>query len=379
MPSQLPIGSQDLGLKTFVRSTLAYRKWSNNVYFIDETADVRESFRYIKMMFPSVLFSTLLLAANPQSSVAAESVEAPLYPSDLLQISDTTAFSKYVLLVDKKNRKLLVFERDGDTIKLLEDIPADIGKNDGNKEKANDHRTPEGIYFFDKKLTSPQIPFNLYGKMAFTTDYPNIFDRRLKKTGNGIWLHSVPETVTLTRGSRGCVVIRNEELAKVENYIKLRQTPMIVYDKIDYVAKDEHDRRRKELGDWLESWRAAWASQDIDRFVSFYAPDFKAPGFPSLNAWEKHKRRLAKQYKTIKVTLSQPFLLLHNEELIVKTLQKYESDKHTDYGVKVIHAVKTAAGYKIIHEEWTRADEHGETNALIQASENPAGSYHLPN
>lgn len=104
-----------------------------------------------------------------------------LFPADLLQMSSTGAFSKHVFLVDKKERKLLVFERDGETIRRIDEIAADIGKNDGNKQKENDHRTPEGIYFFQRKISAPEIPFSLYGKMAFTTDYPNIFDLRQKK------------------------------------------------------------------------------------------------------------------------------------------------------------------------------------------------------
>lgn len=305
-------------------------------------------------------FASFAKAGDP----AAPAAKDVLYPADLLQISSTGGFSKFVFLVDKKERKLLVFERDGETIRQIESLPADIGKSDGNKEKANDSRTPEGIYFFETKKTSPEIPFSLYGKMAFTTDYPNVFDRRLKKTGSGIWLHSIPESVPLTRGSRGCVVIRNEALAKMEEYIRLRQTPMIIYDKIEYVSKDEHDRRRKELADWLESWRAVWQSQDTEKYLSYYDADFKAPGFGSLKAWTGHKRRVAGQSKSVKITLHQPFLLLHKDQLIVKMLQKYESDVHADYGVKTIHAVKTSTGYKIIREEWVKANETGETSAM---------------
>lgn len=317
-------------------------------------------------------FLVALLIANLTSTLSAADKLAPgkpsLFPADLLQISSTHAFSKYVFLVDKKERKLLVFERDGETIRQLEDIPADIGKNDGNKEKANDHRTPEGIYFFENKKAPPEIPFSTYGKMAFTTDYPNAFDRLQKKTGSGIWLHSIPESVPLTRGSRGCVVIRNDALTKMEEYIQLRQTPIIIYDKIEYVSQDEHVRRRKEIAEWIESWRTAWESHDTDKYLSFYDRDFKAPGFPSYKAWDAHKHRVATLSKDVKISLNQPYLLLHKDQLIVKMLQKYQSDVHVDYGVKTIHALKTASGYKIIREEWTKANESGETAALNMPS-----------
>lgn len=288
-----------------------------------------------------------------------------LFPADLLQISETPAFSKYVLLVDKSERKLLVMERDGESVRVLAEAAADIGKNNGNKERENDHKTPEGIYFFQQRKAPPEIPFSLYGKMAFTTDYPNLFDRRERKTGYGIWLHSIPDEVPLTRGSRGCVVVRNEDLLKVEPYIQLRQTPIIIYDRISYITPDEHKKRRRELRQWIEDWRTAWESQDVDRYLSFYSDTFSAPGFRNLKAWDRHKRRLAGNYEHIRVTLSQPYLLLHKDQLIIKTLQKYESDKHTDYGIKTIHALRTENGYRILHEEWRRANELGDDQVIL--------------
>ncbi len=299
--------------------------------------------------------------------VRAESPLPELFPADLLQISNTEAFSKYVFLVDKNERKLLVFEHNGETIKKIDEVPADIGKNGGNKTKRDDQRTPEGIYFFEKKLFPPEIPFEQYGKLALTLNYPNLFDLRENKTGSGIWLHSIPETVALTRGSRGCVVIRNEVLEKIAGYVKLKETPIIIYDKLDYVKKDEHDRRRKELGQYVQSWKEAWESMDLDRYMSFYNEDFKGTGF-NFKSWKNHKRRLKDKYKFIKVTLSQPFLLLHKNQLIIKVLQKYESDSNSDYGVKTIHALNINGKYQIINEEWTPSTENGTLKDNASAS-----------
>lgn len=323
-------------------------------------------------LFFSVV-SLFLFSANTN----ADSATDELYPADLLQISNTEAFSKYVFLVDKNERKLLVYEHNGETIKKIDEIPADIGKNGGNKTKRDDHKTPEGIYFFEKKLFPPEIPFEQYGKLALTMNYPNLFDLRENKTGSGIWLHSIPDTVPLTRGSRGCVVIRNEVLEKVAAYVKLKETPIIIYDKLEYVKKLEHDRRRKELGQYIQSWKEAWESMDLDRYMSFYNEDFKADGF-NYKTWKRHKERLKNKYKYIKVTLSQPFLLLHKNQLIIKTLQKYESDGHSDYGVKTVHAININGKYKIINEDWSASTEDGtlkdaaSTSGLEQLTAVPA-------
>lgn len=321
-------------------------------------------------LMKSILFSFILLVASTpwaDDQKGKASAKSELLPAELLQISNTEAFSKYVFLVDKKERKLLVFERSGETIKKIDEVPADIGKNGGNKTKRDDHKTPEGIYFFQEKLTQPQIPFSLYGKMAFTTDYPNLFDRRQQKTGHGIWLHSIPDEVPLTRGSRGCVVIRNNVLEKISGYIKLRETPIIIYDQLDYITKEEHTRRREVMASFLENWKNSWESMEIEKYLSFYDSTFSAPGFKNFELWKRHKTRLKNRREFMKITLSQPFMLIHRDQLIVKTLQKYESTEHTDYGVKTIFAHKIGDQYKIIREEWVPANEAGEIINAAQA------------
>ncbi|XGC81713.1 murein L,D-transpeptidase family protein [Bdellovibrio bacteriovorus] len=296
----------------------------------------------------ALLFFTLPLLAGEPSRI-----ETPeLLPAPLLQISETEAFSRYVLLVDKEQRKLTVFERNGEKIKKVEEYPADIGKKGGNKTKRDDHKTPEGIYFLEKKLTQPKIPFSLYGALAFTTNYPNLFDQREHKTGSGIWLHAIPDTVPLTRGSRGCVVVRNEVIKKLQDYIKLGETPILIFDQVSYVTKDQHEERRLQMNAFVEGWRNAWENQDIEKYMGYYDQDFKAPGF-NYNSWKAHKANLKSKYEFIKVRLSQPYIVAHNDQLLVKTLQRYESDKHVDYGVKTIYALKAGDTYKIIREEWT--------------------------
>ncbi|WP_374078599.1 murein L,D-transpeptidase family protein [Bdellovibrio bacteriovorus] len=309
-------------------------------------------------------FLSLPTLAGPAVVPNSQS-EMDLLPASLLQISETEAFSRYVFLVDKEQRKLTVFERNGEKIKKVEEYPADIGKMGGNKTKRDDHKTPEGIYFLEQRLSQPKIPFSLYGALAFTTNYPNLFDQREKKTGSGIWLHAIPDSVPLTRGSRGCVVVRNDVIKKLADYIKLRETPILIFDHVNYLPKEDHEKRRVELNTFIEGWRQAWENQDIEKYMGFYDQDFKAPGF-NYKSWKNHKANLKSKYEFIKVHLSQPYIVQHNEQLLVKTLQRYESDKHVDYGVKTIYALKSGDTYKIIREEWTPFNQKEVTAAIAR-------------
>ncbi len=295
----------------------------------------------------------IMLGTN---SAFSQNEAAPVFPADLLSITETDAFSKFVFVVDKSARKLTIYERDGKQIKKVNEFPADIGKSGGNKTKRDDHKTPEGIYFLEKKLQNPEIPHSLYGDLAFTTNYPNLFDRREQKTGSGIWLHAIPDTVPLTRGSRGCVVVRNNVIKEIAEYVKLGETPILIFDKVEYITEAEHEKRRLEISQYLDSWAKTWESMDVEKYMGFYDANFKAPGF-NYQSWKNHKSGLKNKYKYIKVQLYQPYILLNRNQLIVKALQRYESDLFTDYGVKTIYALKNNNQWKIIREEWAPATD----------------------
>ena len=324
---------------------------------------IKTSSYFIFAFLSFILTLTSITARSESNSVDAkkESTEksmTELLPEQLLQMADTKAFAKYVFLVDKSLRTLFLYERENSRIKKVGEFPTDIGKNDGNKMKRDDHKTPEGIYFFQSLKKPPEIPFDTYGKMAFTLDYPNIFDIRAKKSGDGIWLHSIPDTVPLTRGSRGCVVVRNEVIEKLTQYIQLKETPILIFDQVKFVAATEHEKKKSEIYTFIDNWKTAWQSKSIDKYIDFYDDEFKSLGF-NKKSWRKYKDSLITKYEFIKVTFDQPFILLHNDQLIVKTLQKYESNKHTDFGIKTVHAVRVNGQYKIISEDWKGANPEG--------------------
>lgn len=292
------------------------------------------------------LFSVFIISAMSQAETDR------LYPDGLIALSNDPHFSKYAFVVDKTERKLQVYKNDGELLSLVEEFPTDIGKNTGDKQKANDHRTPVGIYFLNGKKTQPEIPFSMYGSVAFTTDYPNIFDKRYAKTGSGIWLHAVPDTVPLTRGSRGCVVVRNDVIKHLADYIQLGQTPMIIAEKVTLLSKQEYLRQKMDYLAQFEKWRFAWEQSDVETYIKYYDETFRNNEM-NYKQWYKHKSKLKKIYKYIKVSLLPPTILRNKDQVVIRTAQKYESDLHQDFGEKTIHAnYSETTGFKIIREDW---------------------------
>ena len=331
-------------------------------------------------VFWTVAASFAILCAIPSNSysettnvdpVPQKTPEPASYPEGLISIPDNDHFSKFVFVVGKKERTLWVIERIGDELKIVESFATDMGKNDGEKTKANDFRTPTGIYFLQKRMTQPEIPFSLYGNLAFATDYPNIFDKREAKTGSGIWLHAVPDSVALTRGSRGCVVVRNQVIQKLQNYVKLGQTPLVIFNEVHFVTYEKHLELRKKYRDFFEGWRKTWEEQDVDSYIRFYDASFKND-LMDYRKWYKHKKRLKTLYKSIKVELSTPLIIQNKDQVVIRTLQKYASDLHKDFGEKTIHARESANdgmfGFKIIREDWQELPESATTPAAV----NPA-------
>lgn len=286
--------------------------------------------------------------------------EPETYPEGLISIPDNDHFSKYVFVVGKKERTLWVYERIGDQLKIIENFSTDMGKSDGEKTKANDHKTPTGIYFLQKKMTQPEIPFSTYGKLAFTTDYPNIFDKREAKTGSGIWLHAVPDSVPLTRGSRGCVVVRNNVIQKLQEYVKLGQTPLVIFNEVHFVTYEKHIELQKKFRDFFEGWRKTWEQQNVDSYIRFYDASFRNDKM-NYSKWYQHKKRLKSLYKTIEVQLSIPLIIQNKDQVVIRTVQKYKSDLHADFGEKTIHARESPNdgpfGFKIIREDWKALEE----------------------
>lgn len=302
----------------------------------------------------AVILSVLVAVMVSPDLAAQESPPSPdeLYPTALISMSNDSHFSHFAFLVDKTERRLTVYEIKGNLVHRIEDYPADIGKNSGDKEKANDARTPVGIYFLMSRKTQPEIPFETYGSLAFTTDYPNIFDKRVAKGGGGIWLHAVPDKVALTRGSRGCVVVRNDVIQHLEKYIELGQTPLLITEKIEYVDKEHYLLTQKQFQDSFEKWRLAWQDSDVENYIQFYDPTFRNADM-DYQHWYRHKKKLKELYSKIEVQLGSPLILRNRDQVVIRTLQSYNSNLHQDFGEKTIHAHAVEnSGFQIIREDW---------------------------
>ena len=271
------------------------------------------------------------------------------FPAALLKLGE--AFSPYAFVMDKSSRTLSVWKNGADHPELVTFHPADIGRKPGNKTALGDHRTPEGIYFFEKQYETQQLNYSEYGPMAFTTDYPNFFDRLDKKTGNGIWLHAIPSQKSLWRGSRGCVVVRDNIIKTLQPYIRLGETPIVVAPKVEYVPETTLRQMRSRFLTWLETWRTQWETKMLDAYIENYDSSFSSLGM-NRDQWRKYKKNLSEKYSYIKVQLKEPTIYFQDGKMVARFYQVYNSDQNSDFGEKTLFVKIVNGAPKILGEVW---------------------------
>ncbi|OFZ85269.1 MAG: hypothetical protein A2W21_06355 [Betaproteobacteria bacterium RBG_16_66_20] len=198
---------------------------------------------------------------------------------------------------------MYVFENANGAPRLVDDFYGTLGKSGIDKQREGDRKTPIGIYNVVSQIPGSKLP-DLYGWGAFPIDYPNEWDRMRGKTGYGIWLHGVPSDTyaRAPQASDGCIALANPDIAELANRVQVGATPVIIAERVEWVAPEALRAERDSFARQLEAWVADWQSLDAARYLAHYARDFRSGGM-DLAAWREHKRRVNAAKSWIKVSL----------------------------------------------------------------------------
>jgi murein L,D-transpeptidase YafK len=193
-------------------------------------------------------------------------------PSMLIRVPEsmTTLF-----VAETSTATFYRIRRDGGT--LLEDgsFHMSIGQQGDGKQRSGDRRTPLGAYFVTEQLDTARL-HEKYGVTAFPLDYPNAWDRRAGRDGDGIWLHGVDRN----GGQRpkldtdGCIALPNADLSSLIPAFEDNVTPVLVTRKIDWVAAGESASLRVELESRIEVWRKSQIKADLYEYLALYDDEF---------------------------------------------------------------------------------------------------------
>ncbi len=247
-------------------------------------------------------------------------------PSSLIQLASK---QDYVIVVDSSRSRLFLFKNLKGMPTLLKDFYVTIGKNGTGKYVEGDQKTPVGVYFVTGFINPKELP-DLYGDGAFPIDYPNAWDQRHGRTGYGIWLHGTPSR-TYSRppkDSNGCVIVSNQDLNVLMPFVKKGHTPVIISESIDWVSKEEWNKRRGNYEMFVETWRKDWESRDVSLYLRHYSKEYSGLG-KDYKSWVEYKRRVNPSKKFIKVNLTNTSMFLYPGEdqlMVVTFVQDYTSD-----------------------------------------------------
>jgi hypothetical protein len=224
-----------------------------------------------------------LLLSPPARGAAAGQI-----PDMLLGLEQVEGKPAYALAVDKESQRLLVYAFDGQYRQVAQ-MDCSTGKTPGDKQTVGDGRTPEGVYFCttfhpDRDLAP------LYGSGAYPLDYPHLLDRLAGRNGYAIWLHGTNKPLK-SFDSNGCIALRNEDLARLEAFIGINRTPVLIAERLRFVEPQAQARQRGVLEDFIAAWNAAQENGSYQEFLAFYDPEY-LPEMAWWRDWLPLRKRL---------------------------------------------------------------------------------------
>jgi len=214
--------------------------------------------------------------ANRRLSSLNEMPPPGTVPEHLLQLAPNV---RHVVVVDASHSRVYVFEHQASGLQLIRSFYASVGRAGFDKRVEGDLRTPLGVYFITSRLDDQQVE-ELYGIGALPLNYPNEHDRRLGRTGSGIWLHGVPRA-TYSRSpyaTEGCVALANDDMAYLMDVLQTRRTPVVIADEVNWVRPAEQAAERRGFDTVLTQWQQARARGDARTLQALQTVDFNARG-----------------------------------------------------------------------------------------------------
>jgi hypothetical protein len=232
-------------------------------------------------------YDELLLESNRRLNRPAINTLKGLVPSNIISLSPQ---NPYVIAVDASKSRLYWFaNKTVDPLKpqleLLLDTYVSVGQKGTGKLREGDGRTPLGVYFVNKNLKGQPLP-DLYGAGALTLNYPNAIDVMRGQTGSGIWLHGTPSAqyARAPWATDGCVVMSNPEMDRLLRLKNVEKTPVLIADKLEWVASDRSVPDREAFKKTLDEWIRDRQTSNLEGLKALYSPQFQRDG-KGLSAW----------------------------------------------------------------------------------------------
>lgn len=274
-------------------------------------------------------------------------------PTALLQLSPA---QEYVLLVDISRSRLYVLRNRDGRPERVADFYTTIGKRGSEKEREGDQKTPIGVYHVTSTVAKSKLT-DFYGPGAFPINFPNEIDKKLGRTGSGIWIHGTPPD-TYSRpplASDGCVVLTNDDFQQLGKFVTPGSTPVVISPSVEWQTPLEWDGFRDAFDGYLNQWKQDWESLNMDAYLAHYSPRFDAEG-KDFTEWASHKRRVnaTKSFVNVEINnlsvLEYATALAQPPMMMVTFDQEYKSSNNSSRMKKRQYWQREDGRWKIVFE-----------------------------
>ncbi|GHV60009.1 peptidase [Campylobacterota bacterium] len=261
---------------------------------------------------------------------------------------------KTLFVVDKTAASFAVYSYENGKLTANGTHKATLGDAQGDKFVEGDKKTPVGTYKITSLLTSQANKLDpYYGPLAYTTNYPNYLDKKLGKSGHGIWIHGFPlNGARNNENSEGCVVIDNDLLRSLQTSVQTDQIVVMINE--NGVLEASKDDIAAVLATIFQ-WRWVWKNNDISAYLALYAEDFKRSDGLNRVKFDTAKRQIfaRRDKKVIELTDIEvvPYPNSQGQTIFrVRFWQNYEAASHKSSRVKELYVRKQNDQFAIIME-----------------------------
>jgi murein L,D-transpeptidase YafK len=264
---------------------------------------------------------------------------------------------EYSLICEKESKRLHLFKYQDKQFGLVKSYPCIVGANGTDKKKEGDHATPKGSYF-SLRYTPGGALQGIYGEGAFVLNYPNFLDRKARKNGGGIWIHGhCPSKVVGTGDlmyTKGCIAVSNDAIKELRNLINPNGASVSIVDRITFVKENDRQELLREVFNFIDAWRQAWESNDTGRYLSYYSNDFINSDGMDFTAFRRHKERVNRGKKFIRVKTEQVSVVFPQERggdvAAVRFALDYRSSNFKSRSKKLFYLKRGQEGWAIFGE-----------------------------
>lgn len=104
---------------------------------------------------------------------------------------------------------------------------------------------------------------------------------------------------------------------------------------------------------FIDSWRSAWETADLDTYMSFYAKNAEQGGRHGLRSIREHKVDLWREKIPLLVGIDDMEVSLHADGVKISFIQEYQAKGFSDRGVKTLYLEPQGETWKIVSENWS--------------------------